>query len=215
MASDETAAFLNGHTPEPVAPPAPGRAVECRALVPCEPRGRPKLEPTPEITEAICDMLREGKHVREIGKSGVKDIPSTATIRRWIESNEEFRQAYLRAKESYCEDVLDQVIEIADDKSEDVELVESADGMPTVRVNKTAIGRSELQIKTRFETLAKRMPRKYGDPAQIDLAPPVPAETARNGDDAKVIDGEVIPLENHPLYDSILAWGRVAKEAKR
>jgi hypothetical protein len=37
----------------------------------------------------------------------------------------------------------------------------------------------------------------------------------RNGDDATVvIDGETIPIEDHPLYESIQAWGKVAKEHK-
>jgi hypothetical protein len=81
-----------------------------------------------------------------------------------------------------------------------------------VREKKETIARATLRINTNFRLIAKMAPHKYGDVPPA-LAPPAP-EQSRDGTGAKVIDGEFIPIEQHPLYDSVEAWRKVAKEAK-
>lgn len=184
-----------------------------RALVPVK-RGRGQLpiELTPEMVDAICDALADGKKIADIAK--LPGMPSRSTLRRLIVRDEQFRKDYAMAKEELADGILLDIIPIADDDGEDFELTEAADGLPTVAPNKKALGRSELQVNTRFRVLAQLVPRKYGEKAlpppegEVNTPPP-----NRNGDDARVIEGHVIPLEQHPLYDSIMAWGRVADEA--
>jgi hypothetical protein len=85
---------------------------------------------------------------------------------------------------------------------------------PVVREKKETIARAQLRIATKFKLIGKMAPHKYGDVPPA-LAPPAPEQPPRDGAGAKVIDGEVIPIEQHPLFDSVEAWRRVAKEAKR
>jgi hypothetical protein len=197
--------------PEPDQPSDHSRKVECRALVPVPaPRGPPRIALTRELAEKICDLVAGGNTIRKIGD--MKGMPSRATIRRWIAENEDFRRAYALAKEGLVEDILEEINEIADDATNDYGLEEGADGTPVVREKKETIARATLRIATKFKLLAKMAPHKYGDVPPA-LAPPAP-EQPRDGSGAKVIDGEVIPIERHPPFDSVEAWGRVAKEAK-
>jgi hypothetical protein len=190
--------------PEPDAPFDHSRKVECRALVPV---GHPRIALTQELAEKICDLVAGGR----IGD--MEGMPSRATIRRWIAENEEFRRAYALAKEGLVEDILEEINEIADDATNDYGLEEGADGTPVVREKKETIARATLRVATKFKLIGKMAPHKYGD-APPALAPPPPAEPKRDGSGAKVIDGELIPIEQHPLYDSIDAWRKVAKEEK-
>lgn len=177
-----------------------------RALVPVK-AGHPSIGLTEELADKICDLVADGKKVEQI--AAMEGMPSRATIRRWIANNPNFRREYVLAREEFSDGVLLDTIGISDDSSKDHELSTDGDDMPVVTVNKEAIGRSELRIDTRFRALAKLMPRKYGDPELLE-----PPESARNGDDAKVINGHTMKLEDHPLYESMLAWGRVAREGE-
>lgn len=180
---------------------------ECRALVPVKKRvGRPEIKITPELADKICDLLAEGKSVREIGK--MEGMPSVATIRRWVRTDKGFREQYLAAKQDHADDLFEQILEIADNGQEDFKLDTSGD-IPVVKVNKEHLARSALRIETRFRFIAKLAPRKYAD-TQALPAPVEPIEAPRNGDDAKVIDGTAVEVQ-HPLYESCQAWGRAAR----
>jgi Bacteriophage Sf6, terminase small subunit-like len=185
------------------------RKVECRALVPV---GHPRIALTRELAEKICDLVAGGDTIRKIGD--MKGMPSRATIRRWIAENEVFRRAYALAKEGLVEDILEEINEIADDATNDYGLEEGADGTPLVREKKETIARATLRIATKFKLIGKIAPHKYGDVPPALTAPAAPEQSQRDGTGAKVIDGQVIPIDQHPLYDSVEAWRRVAKEAK-
>jgi hypothetical protein len=69
------------------------------------------------------------------------------------------------------------------------------------------------RINIRYKTLAKMLPRKWGDEGH-GLGEPAPAlEPPRNGDNATNM-GNAVVLENHPLREEILAWQRVADQAE-
>jgi hypothetical protein len=192
--------------PEPDAPFDHSRKVVCRALVPV---GRPRIALTRELAEKICDLVAGGNTFRKIGD--IEGMPSRATIRRWIAEREDFRRAY--ALEGLVEDILEEINEIADDATIDYGLEEGADGTPVVREKKETIARASLRIATKFKLIAKMAPHKYGD-VPPHIGTPCTRAAARWRAGAKVIDGEVIPIEQHPLYDSVEAWRKVAKEAK-
>jgi len=167
------------------------------------PRGRPRVHLQPEVAEAILDAIEGGMSVRQVAK--LPNMPSRATIRRLIREDPEFCRQYLAAKDGYVEDLLEEIYEIAHDESCDLEMSTGDDGVPAVKVNNKAINRAKLQIDTHFRLIATHSPKKYGEtkeaPVVAQLEPP------RNGDNAKVID--VIPIDEHPLYESIRAWGIV------
>jgi hypothetical protein len=173
--------------PEPDAPFDHSRKVECRALVPV---GHPRIALTQELAEKICDLVAGGR----IGD--MEGMPSRATIRRWIAENEEFRRAYALAKEGLVEDILEEINEIADDATNDYGLEEGADGTPVVREKKETIARATLRIATKFKLIGKVAPPQIRR-RSARMASPAAPEQPREGAGAKVMDGEVIPIEQH------------------
>ena len=195
-------AFLQGHQPPPqdnVTPFDHSPKVECRALVVV--RRGPKTVYTEAIGEQICDLVAGGNTIRQIGV--MPGLPSRTTIRRWIAEDEDFRRAYALAKEGLVEDILEHILEIADDSADDVSLEEDAEGLPVVRANREAVARSALRIETRFRILAKMSPSKYGD-AVLDIAPA--PEPKRDGTGATIITSQ-LPVADWHEY---LGGGRIA-----
>lgn len=120
--------------------------------------GRPS-DFTPEIANLICERLAEGESLRAICKD--EEMPSARTVHRWLESKEEwaeaFRQQYAHAREVQADTLADQVIEIADDTS----------GDPT---------RDRLRVDARKWAASKLAPKRYGDKLAVggaDDLPPV------------------------------------------
>src|ERR1035441_10994981 len=68
-----------------------------------------------EIADTICDRLINGESLRTICADPA--MPARATVFRWLASNQEFRRSYARARECWEEDILDDILEIADDSS--------------------------------------------------------------------------------------------------
>lgn len=81
---------------------------------------------------AICNEVATGKSLRTICKAG--DMPSKATIFRWLKVDAEFCDQYARAKEAACCDLIDKQWGIADDHEGDIERAEMMmDGFKDVR----------------------------------------------------------------------------------
>jgi hypothetical protein len=76
-------------------------------------------------------------------------MPARATVFRWLASNQEFRRSYVRARECWEEDILDEILEIADDSSRDYVQRTGADGKVTWVVDREHIARCLLRIKAR------------------------------------------------------------------
>jgi hypothetical protein len=69
------------------------------------------------------------------------------------------------------------------------------------------------RINVPYSTIGKMLPRKWGKEGYGlgELAPA--GEAPRNDDSAKNM-GDVVVLDQHPLRDQILAWQRLAEEAR-
>ena len=78
--------------------------------------GRP-TDYTPELGIEICARMAEGKSLLQIMKD--PDMPkSRATVYRWLEAHESFRDSYARAREMLGDHYRDEAIEIADKRPE-------------------------------------------------------------------------------------------------
>jgi hypothetical protein len=86
-----------------------------------------------------------------------------SSIFKWLREHKEFAEQYARAKELQTEKLADELVEIADDESNDVsgELK-----MP----NSVAVQRARLKVDTRKWLLSKLQPKKYGDKLDMNLA---------------------------------------------
>jgi len=128
--------------------------------------GRPTTF-TPEIAEEICKTI-------SCSSSGLRKLckvnphwPNANTIFEWRIKHPDFGEQYARAKEHQVQSLIDEIIEIADDTSQD--LIESEDGK--LKANHEHINRSRLRIDTRKWLAAKLCPRLYGN--KVSDQPPM------------------------------------------
>lgn len=192
MATD---AFLHGAAPEP---DTTALAVSLEK----KPSHRPS-EYTQDIAIAICERIAQGDTLRRVCKD--PELPSRATVFRWLILHADFEQAYKVALGWRAESRADEIIEIADDSGDDYSIETSEDGPPIVVLNKEAIARSKVRIEARQWLMAKEAPRKYGDKPPGD-APLADQSTSKStpGDNAKLI-------EQFPMAVQRTAWSRASE----
>jgi len=87
------------------------------------------------------------------------------TVMRWISENEEFRQAYARAKEDQADVLAEEIISIADESHSDLLAV---DEWGNRIENKEFVNRSRLRIDARKWVAAKLKPKKYSDKVDVN-----------------------------------------------
>jgi len=73
--------------------------------------GRPSIK-TPELIEAICDAIADGRSLRSICDDD--GMPSTQTVRRWLDEDEDFVAKYARAREAQADVMDDKILIVAD-----------------------------------------------------------------------------------------------------
>lgn len=122
---------------------------------------------TKELADEICTQISEGKSVRTIVNN--EDMPSSSTIYRWLldEDKKEFWEQYERARNIQAELMFEELLEIADDGTNDTYLKENNDGSTFEATNTDVIARSRLRVDTRKWYLSKVLPKKFGE--KIDM----------------------------------------------
>ena len=115
---------------------------------------------TAELATAICERIALGESVRLICAD--EDMPAQSTVYKWLEDNPAFTEQYTRARARQAEFMLDEILEIADDTTQDTEY---GDAGP--KANAEWISRSKLRVDARKWAMSKLAPKKYGD--KLDL----------------------------------------------
>lgn len=125
--------------------------------------GRPTSY-TPELAAELCALLAMGQSIRTACKGA--NMPSVATVYNWLAIIPEFPEQYARAKADAADAMAEDIMDIADDSSNDyMEL--TYNDQTIVRLNQENIQRSKLRIETRRWLMSKYKPKKYGD--KLDL----------------------------------------------
>jgi transposase-like protein len=115
--------------------------------------GRPSIY-SPELAQRICDELASSsKSLRAICQQ--LGMPARSTIYLWSDEYPEFRELLTRAREEQLEAIADEMLQIADDASDD--LMETEKG-PVF--NRAAIARSKIRIATRQWLITHLTPKK-------------------------------------------------------
>lgn len=127
--------------------------------------GRPSIF-TKELGDKICERIALGESIRTICKE--EEMPSAVSIYNWLldDDKKEFFKKYARAKDAQAELMFDELLEIADDGSNDWMTKTFGDTEIEVE-NKEVVNRSKLRVDTRKWYLSKVLPKKYGD--KLDL----------------------------------------------
>ena len=118
-----------------------------------------------EIRESVLSQLAEGKSLRTICKA--EGFPAPSTVIFWTLDDPKFAERYARVRRVGFEVLAEQLLDIADDGSNDY--TQTVDG---VRVNNDHINRSRLRVDTRKWILAKMLPKVYGEKLAVEASGP-------------------------------------------
>jgi hypothetical protein len=134
-----------------------------------KPNGRPEIF-TPELALAICEQISTtSKSLKTICLD--ENMPSVGTILKWLnEDKEGFLGQYDRAKQNQAEFMAEEMIDIADDGSNDFMTITGKGGQEYEVENKEVTSRSRLRVDTRKWLLSKLKPKKYGDKVQQEIS---------------------------------------------
>jgi len=126
--------------------------------------GRPTTY-TQEIADRICEELSLGYSIRTVCKPD--GMPAISTFFKWLREHEEFSKQYARAKQESADAMAEDILDIADDGTNDWMERQGKNGETFEVVNTEVLQRSRLRVDTRKWLMAKMKPKKYGD--KIDM----------------------------------------------
>ncbi|MBX5048773.1 terminase small subunit-like protein [Rhizobium lentis] len=121
------------------------------------------------LAERICARIADRESLRSICRD--EDMPSKSTVLSWLadEDKAAFRARYALAREIMADSFVDEMVEIADNSSDDWIEKKNASGETTGwQENGEAIRRSQLRIATRQWVAEKLRPKKYGAKVEHD-----------------------------------------------
>lgn len=127
--------------------------------------GRPPTYSIENHGDALCAELALGRSLRSVCKD--EGMPSIAVVMGWLRVSEPFQAQYARAKEEAADALADEIVEIADDGSNDWMEKLDKDSQPVGwLLNGEHVQRSKLRVDARKWIAAKLKPKKYGDRTQ-------------------------------------------------
>jgi hypothetical protein len=118
------------------------------------------LEKIDQTLETILLRVENGEAIRTILKE--KGMPSSKTFYEWLDSDELKVKRYARATTLRAKDIFEEMLEIADDASQDLLATDRGEIGNMVKVQ-----RDKLRIDTRKWALSKLEPKKYGDSVKL------------------------------------------------
>jgi hypothetical protein len=132
-------------------------------------KGRP-IEWTPEkkqnAIDEILHKITEGNSIRHILRDN-ESLPSRKTFLEWLAKDKDLSSQYARTCDVRADIIFDEMMDIADDGTNDYMTKQIGDGIEIQVLNTEHIQRSRLRIDTRKWILSKMNPKKYSD--KIDL----------------------------------------------
>lgn len=166
--------------------------------------GRPTRY-TEVVAEEICKRLSEGESLRSVCRG--EDMPHESTVRSWAMNREHpFSTHYAHARERGYLSMAEELLEIADDASNDWMERHDKDGNSIGWViNGDHVQRSRLRVDTRKWVLSKMLPKIYGDKIVQEL-------TGKDGGPIET-KSDISPLEMARRVAFLLRAG-VADEPK-
>ena len=133
-------------------------------------RGRAVL--TEGLRAEILERLAAGETLRAICRD--EHMPTEGAVRQLCDRDEAFAARYAKAREDGYLQMADELLEIADDGSNDWLEREIEEGRVEVVFNNEHYQRSRLRVDTRKWLLSKALPKIYGDRISME-------HTGKNG----------------------------------
>lgn len=128
--------------------------------------GRP-TKYSEDLAAEICARISEGLSLRTICRD--EAMPDTSTVFRWLGRDPAFQRQYMIARASAVDAMGEDLMDIADDGTNDWMEVRDDDGNVTGwKVNGEHIQRSKLRVDARKWMMSKLAPKRYGDRQQLE-----------------------------------------------
>ena len=119
-----------------------------------------------KVFNEICEYIEQGKSLRSILKAF--DMPSSRTFYSWLDESEDKVKQYARATEIRAENIFEDMLEIADDGTNDYMTITKGYIEYNVE-DREVTNRSKLRLDARKWMLSKMQPKKYGDKIQQEI----------------------------------------------
>lgn len=128
--------------------------------------GRP-TDYTNELATLICARIANGESLRRICEE--EKMPHRSTVHLWLldPAKQQFFDQYEKACNTRAENMFDDLLEIADDGSNDWMERETKDGKSFTVLDHENVQRSRLRVDTRKWYLSKVLPKKFGDKMDV------------------------------------------------
>lgn len=131
------------------------------------PGGRP-TKYSKEMADRICELVATTSFGLQRLCDTHDDIPEKSTINLWRYKYPEFSTRYAQAKLKQADLLAEEMIDIADDGTNDWMLSHDKDDDSLYKLNGEHVQRSRLRIDTRKWLAAKLLPKQYGEHAKDD-----------------------------------------------
>lgn len=153
---------------EPKAPITPPITPAAVLVAKSKPKRKRRTTYSPALAKAICIMLARGHTLTSICRRPL--MPREDVVLRWAsDPSHPFSAQYARAREVGYLRMADQLVDIADDSTNDFMLkAETKDGTVAIGINREVLERTRLRIDTRKWLLSKALPKIYGDKLQTE-----------------------------------------------
>ena len=121
---------------------------------------------SPELARSICERIAAGETLRAICKD--EGMPAPSTVSGWVvDDRDGFAEIYDRANQARAWMIASEVLEIADDGTNDFMERKRKNGEIATEPNQENIQRSKLRVDTRMKLLAKLLPEKFGEKVEL------------------------------------------------
>lgn len=114
-----------------------------------------------ELASEICELLADGNPLRRICK--MDGMPNASSVYLWLIQHKEFSEMYARAREDQADALADEVVEIADEQPELVQVYDKDGKLVEVKIDSALLAWQRNRMDARKWTAAKLKPRKYGE----------------------------------------------------
>lgn len=168
----------------------PAKTRKKAAPAEAKPPGRPSIY-SQELANRICDRIADGESMRSICRE--EGMPDKRTMLRWLNANAEFRTQYAHAREEQADNLVEEILDIADDGWNDTYL----DDEGNKRTDHDVIARSRLRVDARKWIAAKLAPKKYGDKLAIGGADDLPPIKGMSDEELEAKIAALAAAANH------------------
>ena len=118
------------------------------------------------VRALILAYLADGMSLREVCR--MEGMPERSAVNRDLLADVEFQNQYARACEIRADVLFDELLEIADDGSNDWMERKNSDGsVGDIILNGENVQRSRLRLDARKWAISKMNPKKYGDKLEL------------------------------------------------